>query len=323
MFNHQSPAPARRPTVRLLLALATLLALPEAAEAAGTRFVALNGSDANDCLRPTPCRTLQRGVNLSPAGGEVIVLGSGSYGNSLAIAKSITISADGVTATLGIPGTITINNAAAIVALRGLHLQGVGAAGTSGVVVTAAGAVHIETCIVERFGGHGVLVSADTNLVVKDSIVRDNSGSGLFVNATGATLAVDNSRVVGNRNGYGIYARAAHSTITRTMISGNSIGIQQSGGLMNVWATTAAQNGGAGFAVAMGGTIILELSVARGNGTYGLRVFKSSSARISSSAFTNNPVGLRNEGALETRQNNTVQGNGTDVVGPLTGISGT
>ena len=322
MFNRQPRRSTRRTAALLAFALAAPLLLSAAAEAAEARFVARNGNDANNCLRPTPCRTLQRGVDVTPSGGELIVVDSGTYGSSLTIAKSITISADGVTATLGNPGSITIDGAAQVVALRGLHLQGVGVAGTSGIVVSAAAAVHIEACVVERFGGHGVLVTADTDLFVNDSIVRDNAGSGLRVDAAGAKLTVDNSRVVGN-GGHGIFSRATQSAINRTVASGNGIGIQQSGGRMNVLWTIAAQNGGSGYAAAIGGRMTLEFSVARGNGSYGLRVFKSSAARILNSAFTNNVVGLQNDGSLETRGNNTVRGNGTEVNGPLTAISGT
>jgi hypothetical protein len=306
----------------LALAFSAAVALTTTAEAGRVRFVASNGDDANSCVATAPCRTLQRGVEATPAGGELIVLGPGSYGGSLTIGKSITISAIGISATLGNPGNIVINRAGAVVALRGLHLQGAGP-GATGIDISAAAAVRIEKCVIERFMGHGIsLTSADAELSVMDTIVRDNSG-GLFVNAAGAQLTVDNSRFEGNVAS-GIFAGAGESTITRTVSSGNGgHGIVQQSGRMNVTATTTAQNGGDGYIVTSGGQMSLESSVARGNDDNGLGVGFESSARISNSVFTNNGTGLFNNGILETRQNNTVRGNGTNVSGPLTVIPGT
>jgi hypothetical protein len=296
------------------------------------RFVASHGNDADACTAAAPCRTLQRAVDIAAAGSEVIVLDSGSFGNSLTIGKSITISADGVAATLGNPGNVTIEGAA-VVALRGLHLQGVdaGPMNHTGITITAPAAVRIEKCVVERFKGNGIAASgfADAELSITDTIVRDNGFNGLSV--TNTRLSIDNSRIEGNV-AQGLRAYMTESTISRTVISGHgNHGIAQYGGRMSVTSTTSAQNRWAGYYVthAAGvdrrGEMTLVSSVARGNGDAGLRLQSEiSSARVSNSQFTNNDTGIRNDaGTIETRRNNTVRDNGTDVSGPLTAIPGT
>ena len=66
-------------------------------------FVASTGNDANNCLRPSPCRTLQRGHNAVAAGGEVVALDSAGYG-TLSITKSVTITGVGVHAAVTASG---------------------------------------------------------------------------------------------------------------------------------------------------------------------------------------------------------------------------
>jgi hypothetical protein len=298
-------------------ACAAALLLPLAAEAAVTRYVATNGNDSNNCRLNTPCRTLQRGVNRTPAGGELIVLNSGDYGNSLAINDSITISADGVTATLLDPGGITINNAGAVVVLRGLHLKGTGVSGVSGILVQNAAAAHIERSTIESFRSRGIYFTADNaQLFVTDSIVRNNSLSGLQVEASNARVAIDNSRFENNSSNGVMFVGATQSTITRSVTSGNSSnGITMNTGRMNVTSTTAAHNGTNGYLAISGGEMTLESSVARGNGASGLRVADGNSrARVSRSVFTDNGIGVSNNGGnVQTFENNILLGNTTNL----------
>src|SRR5688572_21662357 len=121
-----------RLSARLALACGALIALTGVVHgAASNRFVSTTGNDANPCTTPaTACRTLQRGIDSSPTGSVLTVLDSGPYGNVATIAKSITISAVGVTAALTNPAAgstaITINGAGIKVVLQGLLLSGGG-----------------------------------------------------------------------------------------------------------------------------------------------------------------------------------------------------
>jgi len=67
------------PKIRSSLFIATLLALalplaPAHAQIARTFVSTVNGSDANNCDRPTPCRTFQRAHDNTLANGEITVL---------------------------------------------------------------------------------------------------------------------------------------------------------------------------------------------------------------------------------------------------------
>jgi hypothetical protein len=293
-----------------------LLLLSAAAEAAETRYVASFGINNDDCSLTAPCRSLQRGVNRTPDGGKLIVLDSGHYGNSLAIGRSITISAEGVTATLVDPGSITIDDPDAVVVLRGLHLKGAGTPGIlAGILISNAAAVYVERCTIERFNNGVQLGGNDTRLFVTDSIARNNDFTGLALSGNNPkTLTVDNSRFE-NNGGDGVSISRARATITRSVASGNggagvSLGADA---VANVTWTTASHNGDYGFAIpASGGQMTLESSTARYNGT-GLYV--AGLARISRSVFTDNDIGIRNDsaGTLQRLQNNTLEGNGTNL----------
>ncbi len=262
-------------------------------------YVSASGNNSNSCTFALPCRTLQKAVNVVPSGGVVQVLNSAGYGN-LTIAKFVTISGGGHTVALGT--RIRINSASAVVVLRDFAMNGLRIGG-SGILISNATAIHIVNVEVENYPGDGIrLNGANTKLFVADSVSRYNGSHGLFVNGGGSTpaLTVGNSGFENN--------------------AGNGLWVD--GGTANVTWTTAANNSGAGYAVGGAGELTLESSVARGNANgsnaQGLFVSSTGTARISNSVFTNNDVGIHNNGTLLTRQNNTVSGNGTDLIGPPT-----
>jgi hypothetical protein len=308
------------------LLFATTLAsavCPGAAQAAdNTRYVSITGDNANACTLAAPCRTLQYGINQTPEGGELRILDSGDYGDTATIRKSLTISGNGNTVYLGSP--ITINRRAALVALRELVLNGEPAM-IIGINIVAATAVHIERCTIHGFQD-GIRVTAPAvEVFVLDSISRDNSSSGLsFFTEGESRLTVDNSRFENNHSGVSVHSGRA--TITRSTASGNNgSGITASvTASVSVMSTMVVQNLLFGFFVDQGGaTLTVESSLVHGNGT-GLIVGGGASARVSHSTFTNNTaVGILNHsGTIETRRNNTVRGNGTNVDGTLTPIGG-
>jgi len=111
---------------RVLTALAVTgatVALISTAQAADTvRYVSIDGSNANNCKQAAPCRTLQRGINTTPVGGELRILTSGDYGSPANITKSMTVTGNGHTIHLG--AAITINDASVRVILRQLVVNG-------------------------------------------------------------------------------------------------------------------------------------------------------------------------------------------------------
>ena len=313
----------RRTLTTLSLAAAGVAAVT-AASAQTVRYVSANGDNANACTREAPCRTLQRGINATPAGGEVQILNPGAYGNAVTIGKSITISAVGVSATVG---KITIDAPGATVALRGLLLNGrsVPIANGFGIAITNAETVHIAGCEIERFPIYGILITADNaEFVISDTVVRGNDSHGLLVFGGTARLTIQNSRFENNgERGIDIAGSDAAVAIIGVVASGNGgNGITATAGRMSIASTTAANNVGAGFAV-IGAQMTVKSSVVSGNGGPGF-VVSGGVGRASNSVFTNNNVGLsRIAGTLESRGNNTVRGNVTSQTqGTITPIPG-
>jgi len=312
------------PALRLYAALLAAALISGGAQAAAMRVVSTAGNDANPCTVKKPCRTLQRGADATPAGGTLVVRDSGSFGNSLTIAKSITIAADGVAASLGGPGTVTINTNT-VVTLRGLLLNG-GNKGATGIHITNASAVHIERCTIERYAGAGIFHDqGNTDLFITDTVSRDNGGDGLFVNGSGTavTVAIDNSRFENNGDD-GIDIDTAESAVTRTLVARNGDkGIEQDSGSMDIAWSTAAHNADAGILVQDIGRMTLESSVSRGNGGDGLHVAFLSIAVISNNVMTRNARGITAFGDVNTRGNNTVtQNNAANQGNPLDPLAG-
>jgi hypothetical protein len=289
-----------------------------------TRYVSITGKNANPCTLSQPCRSLQRGINVTPPGGELRILDSGNYGANGNINKSLTITGNGNTVYLG--GILTVDNAGATVALRNLVLDGQGTI-ADGIRINNATAVHIERCVIHSFTAVGILSTAtDVELFVLDTISRDNGREGFDLSGDAGLqrATIDNSRFESNGSS-GARIDGGRATISRTIASNNGgagIIILPPGSSVMVRETTAAHNGSDGFRVSAA-TMTVESSVGYGNSGSGL-LNSSGVARISNSTFTDNAVGITNinGGTVQTRGNNTVQGNTTDIIGALTPITG-
>ena len=295
-----------------LLALATCAAAASSAAQAAdnTRYVSITGDNANACTLAAPCRTLQRGINVTPVGGELRILDFGVSANNATVSKSMTISGNGNTIFLGT--AIAIDAAAAVVTLRGLTLNGQGTV-DNGISIVAAALVHIEHCVIHNFADIGIVApasAAGVRLFVSDSTSRDNGEDGLnIVNAGASRLTVDNSRFDSNGDS-GLVVSSGYATISRSTASGNGRnGIEGHQASVSVVSTMAVKNGFAGFYVHNAATMTVGSSLAHGNDFDGLAVFNGAIARISSSTFTQNRHGIRNFSTVETLGDNTVRGN--------------
>ncbi|MGH6926562.1 MAG: right-handed parallel beta-helix repeat-containing protein [Propylenella sp.] len=317
---------------RIAVAIFATLLLASTGQAANV-FISSTGNDANPCSITAPCRSLQKAVDVAVAGSNVIVLDTAGYGANVVIGKSVSIIAEGAVASL-LPGAgsaaVTVNGAGIVVTLRGLALNGQGV-GAHGMSIVNAAAVQIENCTIERFANNGILlINNNAELFVADTISRDNAADGLFVPGTGTTakLTVVNSHFENNGDD-GLDVEGIQSAVTRTVLSGNGgHGFELGGGSANVTTTSAVANQASGYLVGIAGQMALERSVARGNAASGLLVLAGAGnvGIASNSVFTNNAVGLRNNGGgavLRTRQNNTVSGNTTNTIGALTPLAGT
>jgi hypothetical protein len=232
---------------RLTFAAFAVFAFSATAQAAVyLTFVSAAGVDTRPCsVQTQPCKTLQRAVNVTGAGGVIRIL-SDLPGQNAAIAKSLTVEGGGNT----MIGTIIVNNASAVVALRGLNLTGRGAV-ANGIRILSAAAVHIETSTVERYTSDGIsfIASTATKLFLSDIVSHANGSDGLYADAVNAQVAIKNSGFDQNTSS-GAYLKVDKASVTGSGASGNSQhGFILLSPRMEVTETKANYNSHDGFAV--------------------------------------------------------------------------
>ena len=300
------------------LGFAALLALSATAanaQLARTYVSAATGSDANNCDRPTPCRTFQHAHDNTLPKGEITVLDPGGYGAVL-INRAISIINDGVgeAGVLVSGGTVGINVEAAAsdaVSLRGLTIKGIGFGGGVGIFFGTGKSLTVENCVIQNMSGSGLghaiffHPNATSNLAVSNTFIADNTNNGILIQPFGSGVTTaDIGRTQLYNNGFaGLNIIGQNSTGKINVTVGDSI---------------AGNNGGSasGFLVQSGANqatadLMIIRSVASGNGI-GLQAFGSTNAslRIGKSAVAGNGTGwLANGGTLLSYGDNTVDGN--------------
>src|SRR5262245_37335590 len=88
-------------------------------------FVSSSGSDANNCVSSTPCRTFNGALLKTQPRGEIRCLDTANYSAGIVIDKSITIDCAGTAATSA-SGNFVINGANIVVNLRNMALSAFG-----------------------------------------------------------------------------------------------------------------------------------------------------------------------------------------------------
>ena len=291
-------------------------------EAAPQAFVSALGNDANSCARSQPCRTFAVAAATVDAGGEVIVLDSGSYG-AVTITKAVSLIAPG-----GIYAGITAPNAIIVAAgagdtvvLRGLTLSGA----SFGVNFDSGAALHIENCVISNFS-RGILFDAPGKLFVSDTTVQKNIVGIQLGAANTIQASIERVRAINNTS-LGIYVGGvspARISIIDSVLSGNTFdGFLMGNGRATVTRSTAANNGRHGFALESGVATeaMFEDCAATGNGDTG---FLSSGganvvARVSNSTATDNATGFKQlgYGVFYSYANNRVRTNTANTSGSI------
>jgi len=190
-----------RSGLRILLSLAAAFLLSTPTQALVFRaYIASDGSDANPCTLPQPCRLLPAALAAVADGGEIWMLDSANYNTgTVVVAKSVSI--------LAVPGVIGSLVAAGGPAIN-ITAGGLNVAVRNVVVVPLPGAG----------GTDGVGMSGASTLVVEDSAFANLPGAGVFAYA--GKLSVTNSTF---RNmGYGVLVKGnAHASVAGSKFSGN------------------------------------------------------------------------------------------------------
>jgi hypothetical protein len=217
------------------VAVIALLA-PAHAQSSRTFVSAASGNDANDCSRPTPCRTFQGAHDKTNSDGEITVLDPGGYG-AVTISKSISLVNDGVgEASVLVSGGatgITVNApAAGYVNLRGITIQGIGFGGGTGLHFTTGFSLTMTNCVVRNHTGGGIefAPNATSHLALEDTLVADNGGDGINVFPSGAgAVNVELSRVEMYNNSFdgllvqgGLSTGTISATVADSVAAGNN-----------------------------------------------------------------------------------------------------
>jgi nitrous oxidase accessory protein NosD len=244
-------------------------------------FVSVVGLDTNDCSNiATPCRTLNAAIVQVAADGEVIVTKTGSYAGAT-VTKGVKLSAapgivafSGQPVTVNAPGATVVIRGLTIKALtpgtgQGVLVQSAGAVFVESSVIDGwdvgirlqGGAELFVKDTTIRNGNTGVY--ATTGKTSLDSARLLSNGTG--IRAEGAELSVRGSTVAGNttagisasagasvtvekcqiaNNGKGITLPAASGAtvrLSRSVVSGNTLGLENLGGTLEVSGNNAVR----------------------------------------------------------------------------------
>ncbi len=280
-------------TVAALIGTWTLLGASAWAQSSRT-WVSGVGDDANPCSRTAPCKTFAGAISKTAVGGEVDALDPGGFG-AVTITKSITIDGGGVgVVSVLYSGTngININSSTAVVILRNIALNGIGA-GLNGVNVLAAAAVHIEK--VSIFGNSGI-PSSNAKLEILDSTITDNVAGGILIKpGAGATAAASLFRVNSSRNLFGIRVEdGGKASVHESLMSEN------------------AHNGFLAFSASAPSELNVEDSMTANNLTSGVAASGAGATiRLTRVGIYDNATGLSpTGGAIISFGNNQNAGNG-------------
>ena len=307
-------------TIALPSMLGALLALclhVTPAHAIPETWVASNGAGAA-CTRAAPCATFAAAHTATDAGGTIKCVDAGNFG-AVTITKSITIDCTGTNGGIVVTAgnAIVVNAADIAVVLRGLSIDGAGAA-SIGVGLISGRSLHVENCAITRYnGGNGAGIQFNpigASELFVDSTIDENGvgifGGGVLIspNGSGSALVALN-RVTLNRNSNGVVAEGGNTTgVIVVEVRDSSVARSTSHG---IFANTDASHAG----------IVIDRTTSTLNGGNGIRAFGVGAlVHIGSSTVRGNGAGLiaASGGQILSYQNNQLDGNGVD--GAPTGV---
>jgi hypothetical protein len=278
-------------------------------------FVSAVGDDINSCSRTSPCKTLAGAFSKTAAGGEISVLDAGSYG-SLTITKSITINGDGTLASVlhsGLSGLIiNITNPADIpkkVVLRNISFNGAAnnatgqPNGLNPIRFLAGNQLQVENVSISGCTQRGIDVALGANaqgtVYVQDSVIA-NCPTGIRATASSgfAEVILHRVRIEGAANGVELATNgrliARESAFLGNGLNQNGVLLSAANALATLDRCMVAFNNASGVNAAVAGAI----------------------ARVSSSSFLNNSIGISTAAGGTTLSDgrNVFAGNGADGI---------
>lgn len=319
---------------------AVLLLSPTLSQAQVFRaYLSASGNDANACTLASPCRLLPRALTAVADGGEVWMLDSANYNTTtVPIAKSVT-----VLAVPGVVGSLVGSNNSVIdistpgvkVTLRNLVIKPqLGAPPSlSGIVVSAAASLTVESSVLSGFGNAGIDVVSAALVNIVGSTIRDVGGAGVALQA-GASATIVDSHIVDNGGAglivFGTTGSGTIASVSRCTISGNQAGIiaSTSGAtdkaVVTLRGSTIDRNLGAGItaqSVAGGPALVTATGNVISSNTLQGILATSIGARVvaGDNTVTGNLVGLLGSsgGTVETYSDNRLRDNGSPSGGAV------
>ena len=311
-----------RLTIKLLSIAIFTLAFASISQAQATRtWVSGVGDDANPCSRTAPCKTFAGAISKTATGGEIDCVDPGGFG-AVTITKAITIDGTGTFAGIlsaGTNGIIVNAPGTDVVTIRAISINGAGGSGgLNGIRFLAGKALNVIGCVIQSGSGNGIDVALNTaseaQLSVTDCIIKKWVGDGISIaNAQGGPVRYTIERTLSAENGNGLHVKGANSLGTArncvfALNTSNGVFADAVSGVavIRVWSSQITGNLGNG--------------VRAGNaGNAGIPLVEISQNQIDQNAGTGALITA--PGIIETFNNNSIKGNGTNgcactVTGP-------
>jgi hypothetical protein len=302
-----------RTFLRLALVQLALLACPTPAQALLFRaYLSVNGSDANPCTLPAPCRLLPAALAAVASGGEIWMLDSANFNTGpVTVDKSVTIlavpGAVGSVVATGDGSAISIALSGLTVALRNLAIVPVaGTLNQHGVYMTGDSSLTVENCLIANVAGRGIYLSGAGGgaLKVANSIIRNVGVYGVQL-SNGGRAEISGTQLLHNSDGaVFVYATAGTSsavvTVSDSVVSGGYYGVWTyaniPGGAIQVTVTRSTIEGterAVQSQVGAGGSALVALSGSTiANNSYGWTVFGGAVVK----SFGNNHIAENSSG---------------------------
>lgn len=251
-------------TILALFALVPSLCLAQATRT----WVSGVGDDANPCSRTAPGKTFAGAISKTAVGGVISILDPGGFG-TVTITKAITIGGEtfeGSILTPGAHGVVITAGTNAVVILRNLSIEGAGT-GRSGVLINSAKAVHIVNCRIIGCLESGIRLSSlasNIQVYVKDTDIRECRPAGIWLSPTSSAsvviekssingcdggmmigpkvkVSITDASLCGNKGAGILIGDGGKLMLSGSTVSGNLIGIQNSG-IATIADSTIANN---------------------------------------------------------------------------------
>jgi len=267
--------------------------------------------DSGACDRANPCATFNYALGQTLAGGTISAVNAGDYG-PVTINKSVTIDGTGTLAAIsGAVNTsaITISGAGNTVILRHLTLNGLGTAGSTGILVNS-GNVVVDDCKLTGFTTAGIdlAITSGTEIVQNTAISNSPQAIGIRI---GAASSIGIAATAVKSFGF-LQASPLLASLKDVTVEDAMVGVQAFTGATDIKDSLLTQNmTNAVSAQQSGVTISVSGCVLSGNNSSAVTSVAGAIVRLTNNDIFNNGGAIDNTGRVSTTGDNRRAGNTT------------